>query len=409
MTWQYWLTIWLWVSPPLLANTYSLSELFRKALLFHDQYRNAEIDQQIAEKEKRDAYASVMPTLTAEASYLRRDFPQATAGFAGSNAASQLSLLQRIFQGGAEYKAIELAGNLPELAEKAKKLSKLSLFDELSGIYLEAYFQGQLVDLLARQRDILEQQVKTLSQQVQIGRSRSTDLLRAQSRRASIEAQRSSAYSELQSFRQRLRQFTGVERIQDLQEPSMPSPSYQVSSGSVATHPAILQQELLLKNARLQVAARRGEYLPNVELRGNLYFDRTGPLASSEWDVAIQANWELFSGGDTMNRVDILLFETRKIENRLQKLKNDLQVEQTRLIEKYQLDRKALQDLAKAEKMAEKNYRTFVQEEKKALVNSLEVLQATEDYLEVAKAHLLAKKQLAITRAQLALAFGETL
>lgn len=378
----------LWI--PELGFCQSLTELFQSA-----REQTAAIQErmwavEIAKEKKDQVTASVLPKLSAQSNTIWRQ--KANVGAFGQHYQhnSWVSLTQPIFQGGAEYFSLGAAKNLPEIAKLEKRQEELRIFALVAQSFYDTIRAQQELAIYREQEKTLQDQLKSLRQRARIGRSKSTDVIAAQSQLARVLAERSQVERTLVDFKRNLINLTGVKKLDLLIDPTTVD-KLQVRAewqNELHNNPQIKGNELLLKNAEKEISAARGSYLPNLDAVGNYYINRAGILQSSKWDVTLNAKWELYNGGNDSSEVRIQKLESLQLRSRLRDLKRTLSNDFRSLQEEFLLHKKAVSQMQEAVGLAEKNYKQHFKEANQGLVSDLDALRVLEDYLQIRRNYI---------------------
>lgn len=367
------------------ADAMNLKEVYEKALESAARVQDRKLSVQIAEERKSQGYARVLPTINAQSDNVWRDQANVGAFGEGYQRTSYLALSQPIFQGGSEYFSVKIAQSLPEIARLEKANEELVVFVDISRIFYEILKLKQIDKTYQEQEAALEKRVQTLIARARIGRNKQTDVLAAQSQLARTKAERVQIESQIVEMEQMLLNQIGLESVPELKDEVdiaklEPSPAWETSLMEV---PMIRAAELTLKNTERLESAATGTFLPSVDLGANYYLERAGILRESEWDVTINARWNLFSGGNDLAEKRVQNLEAKRLEAYLIENKRNLKKNYEALKKEFQIQKQVVLKLQSAVELAQKNYQQHVKEESQGLVNQLDVLRVLEEYIQV--------------------------
>ena len=367
----------------------NLKQLFSAARSYTAKLKDKAIEEEIAKKEKSKAMAGVLPSLSATSSNVWRDQADVGAFGEGYQRTSYFTLSQPLFQGGAEYYALKIAGQRPEIARLEKKNAELNLYSEVASLFYTVVRLRQNQTTYKEQEGTLFRRVTTLKQRAKIGRNKQTDVLSAESQLARVRAELSQIESQRLRYEQNLLNLTGVSELGlltddlDLNKLEVPSEWQK----TLLETPRIRATELALENSKKEVGVVRSQFLPSVDLDANYYIERSGILKDSDWDVTINAKWNLFSSGEDISEKQIKDLEVRKLENYFLEEKRNIKNDFESLTKEFLLQKAVVSKLEQAVKLAEKNYKQHIKEANQGLVSHLDVLKVLEDYLQVRQSY----------------------
>ncbi len=381
--------LWLILFLVCLGGHYSqgmtLKDAYGAALESTARVRDKSLAVKIAEEKKDQGYSRVMPSITAQSDSVWRDQANVGAFGEGYQRTSYLNLSQPLFQGGAEYFTVKNAQSLPEIARLEKAHEELVVFTDVSRIFYEILKLKQIDRTFKEQEATLEKRVQTLSARARIGRNKQTDVLAAQSQLARSIAERVQIESQIIDAEQALKNMMGVETFSEPKDDIdvtklEPSPAWDATLDQV---PMIRAAELKLKNTERLESAATTTFLPSVDLDANYYLERAGILQESEWDLTINARWNLFAGGNDLSEKRIQNLEAQRLEAYLAENKRNIKNNFAALKKEFQIQKQVVVKLQSAVELAQKNYQQHVREENQGLVNQLDVLRVLEEYIQV--------------------------
>lgn len=260
------------------------------------------------------------PNVSASALYQRND-PEISSGFPASNQAWQVSLTasQVLYAGGGVRAAV-----------KSSKLAREAALLELQAVINEAMLQVRTAFyevLLAREQikvqesnlDLLQQQLKTVSDRFEAGTVSSFEKLRAEVAVANAKAPLITARNNYRLAIEALRLAVGFRVAPaDLarKEPTflgtldfVPQRFERLAALEAArAHRPDLQRLAKLAESREEaVVSARSAFYPNVAAFGGWTL-RKGPTTSfgdsnNGWLVGLQSQWDIFDGRATQGRV----------------------------------------------------------------------------------------------------------
>jgi outer membrane protein len=382
----------LFLSSPTWAAL-SLKTAFQSARLHMETLKRSEALVNQSEELKIQARAAALPTISGVGTYTRIDPPK-TSGNSPSpflltrQYTAGLRLVQPLIRGGL-ISGYQLAKENVLLAKFQKDASELSLYQ----LVISAYFNLNIAQVDRRNVEELlkysRERVEEIRERTKIGKSRKGELVEAEAQLLSAESQYQQTLITLQQAERNFEFFTGTkaEEIGGLGEVSKLNTPMTEYLQKVRARPDILAADQQARLAERQISIAKGSHYPSVDLVGNYYFDRTGVLATSEWDVGFTVNFPLFQGGAVQSNVreavegkriaELTSSETRRAAER------DLMINYQNLVQ-LQLQLKAQK--AALEK-AEAAYRLNKKDYGFGLVTNLDVLQSLNLFIETKRAY----------------------
>jgi len=368
------------------AQAFTLEEIYKSAIENTSVIQEKKYAEDIAREQETQAIATVLPTVAAVSTNTWRDEIPAVGPFGeGYQHFGAVNLSQPLFQGGAEYYALKNAQKFPDIAKYQREQEELALYRLVGQAFYQAIRSEQDLAIYIEQQKTLGERVKTLEKRARIGRSRGTDLIAARSQLARVTAELSKVKQQIIVAKNLLKNISGLERIDQLVDNS--TPGSLSLSGSWEKHlmktPLIKANELLVQNAKREIEAARGSFLPTVDLDGNYFLDRAGILQDSKWEVTVNARWELFSGGRDASQIRIKKLQALQLEAQLNDMKRNLKNDFNSLQEEFVMHKQITKEMRQAVKLAKQNYEQHIVEANRGLVSDLEALRVLEEYLQI--------------------------
>ncbi|WP_408096296.1 TolC family protein [Peredibacter sp. HCB2-198] len=283
------------------AAPMTLKDSFEAARKNMETLKRADATVARNEETENRAKATILPNISGVGSYTRIDPPTAAGNspfLLTKQYSAALRLTQPIIRGGS-ISAYQMAKENVLLAKFQKEASELNLYQLVINSYYNLHIAQVDVQNLQEFLKLTKDRVRELRERTAIGRSRKGELVEA-------EAQEKSAESQLQagliSLKQAEATFEFYTRMSPGEIPSLGNvPKLQMSSqeylNKVKTRPDIMAVNQQVRVADRQIEVSRGGHFPSLDLTSNYYFDRTGVLASSEWDVGLAVVVPLYQGG----------------------------------------------------------------------------------------------------------------
>jgi outer membrane protein TolC len=155
----------------------------------------------------------------------------------------------------------------------------------------------------------------------------------------------------------------------------------------ILTHPSVVIAELQIQNQKDQIRADGAGYLPKIDVDGKYYLDRAGILKDSDWDVTLNASWNLYGGGSTSSSKRISVLKLQQQEAILRETTSNLRNDFLTLSKNLEQQKQINLELKNAVEINKKNYEVHRSEFDKGLVNHLDLLRVLEEYLQAQKSY----------------------
>jgi outer membrane protein len=374
-------------------STLGLKEAFESAKRNMEtlQRSNAQLKQAI--ERKNQARATLLPTLSAVGNETRIDPPNVRPGVSRAfiltrQYSAGLRLQMPLIRGGA-FSALQTRREEILLSEFQKNANELTLYQ----LVVSAYYGVVLAKLdLENLKELLkfsQERQKELETLTEVGRSRKTELVQAQTQALAAETQYRQGEMVLQESMENFEFYTGIKAEQLEAFGHLPKELPRLSEflDKLKQRPDLKArlQEVVIADKKLEVS--KGGHYPNVDLVSNYYFDRTGILQTSEWDVAVVVNFPLFQGG----LVNAQIRESTE-SKRIAQLSSDETIRTARrdmvvLYQNYLQMQEQLETMNKALKKAEEAYRLNLKDYRYGQVSNLEVLQSLNLFVETKRSY----------------------
>ena len=232
----------------------TLEECYAKALHKSETVaQQGELANQAGEK-MYQAMGGLLPSITGSAGYQREEStPRTTGKPVPDQPTVKITASQPLFRGGREYFAVQQAGKLADAQKASGRQSELTLFRDLAQGFYAVISAEQDLAGLATQMTAYDERIKELRNRERLGRSRTSEILSAQSARASLQAQQEQLKGQLAVARETLSFLTGLENIVALAD-SSPSATVIEPLGNylagINTRPDVLAASLKSAAAR---------------------------------------------------------------------------------------------------------------------------------------------------------------
>lgn len=365
----------------------TLKEAFEASKLNMENLKRAGaiIDQ--AEERKTRARAALLPTISGVGNETRIDKPSAS----GVNSAfvltrqysAGLRLTQPLLRGGS-LSAYQLADEDILLSKFQKNATELNLYQLVINAYYNLFMAEVDLKNIKELNRLSQERVKELRSRTSVGRSRKGELVQAEAQLLTSQSSIQNSEINLVNSQANFEFFTGMKPVGLAELTLMPRELEDIANylNKVQDRPDIRarRQEINLAEKRIGVA--KGGHYPQLDLISNYYFDRTGVLATSEWDVAVVVNVPLFQGGGVQAGVREQVEIKRVAELDALQTKRAAERDLTILYRNFLQIQGQLDTLKHAVTKAEEGYKLNRRDYQNGQATNLDVLQSLNVFIE---------------------------
>jgi len=358
----------------------TLEECYARALAKSESVaQQGELSKQAGEK-MFQAVGGLLPSLSGSAGYQREEASSRSNGKPVPDQPTvKITAAQPLFRGGREYFALRQAGKLADAQKAAEQQSELSLFRDLAGAFFAVISAEQDLAGLATQMDAYDERIKELRNRERLGRSRTSEILSAQSARAALLAQQEQLKGQMAITRETLSFLTGLDQDAPLADSAPSATVIEPLDGylhGIVERPDVQAASLKSEAAHDGLWVARCALLPSLDLTGNYYLQRTGISSDVKWDAQLALTVPLFAGGANLSRIreaSSVDRQTSMEKSRIYRLaEQDIRIAFTRV----QTDLAQVEALSAAADLAERNYQEQSSDYRLGLVTNLDVMQA---------------------------------
>lgn len=369
----------------------TLKESFEAARLNMESIKRADSAIEISQEQKNRARAAVLPTINGVGSYTKIDPPDAAGAspfLLTRQYSAAIRLTQPLLRGGT-VSAYQLAKENILLAKYRKDATEINLYQ----LVINAYFNLNIAQLDLKNVDELmkfsRERVKEIRERTSIGRSRKGELVEAEAQLLRAESQYQQSLIGLQEAEATFQFYTKMtpgEVVVPAESPKL-SGTLEEYLIKVRSRPDILAIRQQTRVADQQVSIAKGGHYPSVDLTSNYYFDRTGVLATSEWDVGVAVIIPLFQGGGVAAGVREAVESKRIAELTSSETQRAAERDLTINYRNLELLQEQLKSLKGALAKAEEAYRLNKKDYQYGLVTNLDVLQSLNSFIETKRSY----------------------
>ncbi len=369
----------------------SLKESFEAARLNMESIKRAESAVDISQENKTQARAAVLPTISGVGSYTKIDPPDAAGAspfLLTRQYSAAIRLTQPILRGGT-VSAYQVAKESVLLAKYQKDATEINLYQ----LVINAYYNLNIAQMDLKNVDELlkysRERVKEIRERTTIGRSRRGELVEAEAQLLTAESQYQQSLISLNQAERTFEFYTRVKPgdLGELSDVPKLNSSLEEYVSKVRSRPDILATVQQTRVASGLVEVSKGAHYPSVDLTSNYYFDRTGILATSEWDVGVAVIIPLFQGGGVQSGVREAVEAKRIAEltssETLRAAERDVAINFQNLVQLQEQLKSLKQALAKAEEAYRLNKKDYTY----GLVTNLDVLQSLNMFIETKRSY----------------------
>lgn len=401
------------VPPP--PGPFNLTTCYELAVLRSETLGLREEDVRVAQARYWQALGGILPqihSLTEQDLQNKAGFP-ATSG-SGSGAGkdrftTRIHVAQPLFQGFREFNAAAAARADIETQKQTAKRFRQTLYRDVADVFYQILmFEGDL-RVLAEVEEALDQRIVELGKRVRLGKSRSSELLAAQTDLASTRVLVEQARGLLGASRELLAFLTGLKaemlKLKDTQK-APTAEALEAFLGGAGERPDILAAIEAERSATRQLSVAKGGHWPTIAVEGDYYL-KQHPQSPLTWDIALTCDLPLFEGG---------IIEAQVREQKARLRQSTLSLEQIRRESERDV-RTAYNDfiaasaqwlrLEEACKISSQNYDLQQQDYRLGISNNLDVLTALRQMEEARRQRYDAEMQMRTNLIRLHVAAGD--
>jgi len=407
------------VSPSTTAVT--LQECYARARQISETVGISAENTRLVQEEYRAQVGSVLPHID----WIKSQFYQQninSASNAGAGGATNSSFIptqplsyfqiqQPIFAGFRDWDVIAITKSQQEQARLNQQSTDLQILTDVATAFYASYTLQDQISVLLETRKLNQNQVDQLDKWVNIGRSRPSDLLSAQTQLASIDAQIEDTRRILAESRHLLLFLTGVPADVPLtdQEPAAPALTLDEALSRAGKRPDVLSSVEALHQTELNIRFQRGGHLPTLSAVGRYYTERIGFLSDIRWDATFLLDVPLYEGGSTQALVQQARSQEIIAQLTLGRLKRDVDRQVRTAYDDLSHAFSEVQAYDKAVALAQKNYSVQQKENRLGVTTNLELLQLLTNMQNILGQSLVSRANARLDDILLRVAMGESL
>jgi outer membrane protein len=396
----------------------TLAECYQKARQISENIGISAENYRLLQAQYRAQLGSILP----HADWIKSQYYQDSSNTSGPNGATGSSLLavqplsyfqlqQPIFAGFRDWAVVDITKSQQEQAKLNQVLTDLQLLSDVAtAFYASLTLQDQLA-VFREIRKLNQDQVDQLNHWVNVGRSRPSEVLSAETQLASVDAQIEDTLRSLAQSRHLLVFLTGVPADVPLKDdpPEPPALTLDEAVNRSGKRPEIMSAAEGVHQADLNLRYARGGHFPTIGFLGRYYTERVGFLSDVRWDANITLDVPLYEGGSTQAQVREARSQQIIAQLTLSRTKRDVERGVRTAYDELTHAFSEAQAYDKAVQLAAKNYEVQKKEYRLGMINNLELLQLLTNMQNVRGQWLISRANAKLDDVRLRVSMGEGL
>ncbi len=324
---------------------------------------------------------------------------------------SYFLLQQPIFGGFRDWYAASIAKSQREQARINQHLTDLQLLSDVAEAFYVTYALQDNLLVLQETRKLNQDQINQLKRWTDIGRSRPSEVLSAETQAASMDAQIEDTRRSWIQARHVLLYLTGVPADVPLIDPDHAEPPFTLEQALLRAgkRPEILSAIEFVRQAEYGRKFARGGHLPTLGLMGRYYTERVGFLEDIDWDVTFALDVPILAGGTTQAAVRAARSQEIIARLQLSRTQRIVEREVRMAYDNYNHSLIKLAAYDKAVLLAQDNYQTQKKEYRLGITSNLDLLRLLSDTQELRRQTLASRAGAKLDDIRLRIAMGEGL
>lgn len=399
--------------PAASTSAITLQECYARAKHISETIGISAENTRLLQAQYRAEIGSVLPHID----WIKQQFYQEAGGTAGGGSPLQTQPLsyfqatQPIFAGFRDWAVIEIAKSQQLQSKFNERLTNLQLLSDVSTAFYAAYTAQDSLAVLQQVRKLNQDQVEQLNHWVNIGRSRSSEVLSAQTQMATLDAQIADTQRTQTEARHLLLFLTGVPADVPLKDdpPAIPSLTLDEALGRAGSRPELLSAAEALHQAELGIRYARGAHYPTLGATGRYYTERVGFLTDVRWDATFTLDVPLYEGGSSQALVRASRSQEIIAQLTLARTKRDVERDVRTTYDNLTKAVFEMEAYNKAVELADKNYAVQQKEYRLGTITNLDLLQLLTNMQNVRGQWLVSRANARLDDIRFRIAMGEGL
>ncbi|MFZ5802234.1 MAG: TolC family protein [Candidatus Omnitrophota bacterium] len=293
---------------------------------------------------------------------------------------------QPIFQGFKAYGALRGAGSLRKQRKAELRWAESLLFEDVTAAFYALLYYRKDLELIKEISALFDKRLEELTERERIGRSRTSELVSARSRKSMLLAEQARVQGLLDVMRYMLEFLTGIDidPTAVVDDDLAKTPVYPLDEHLKKTYerPDVSALEQSRRVAWQNVIVTQSGLWPKATLEHNQYLDRTSFQSGIDWDLLIRIDVPIFQGTGAVGRLKDAWSEWNKSKLHESLGKREAGLETSQAYSKWLHAKDEYAALEIAVKDADENYKLQEDEYRRNLVSNLDVLAALQGLFE---------------------------
>lgn len=401
------ITIAFFLSGPFYAQAQNRAqtraELEQKLLSTNEELKSLEKEISAQENLKKSTYSAFLPSLNAVGGLARiktdAEIEKGQVGYLQGSA--------NLFAGFKDKASFDIQKKKVELSRLTYELKMRAAKEELTEVLTSMIGLHQIEKILDEEYSITQKQKQMAARKVNAGLTSQVDNYEFNLRESEIEIQRRNIAREHDVVHQKLNALFNQEitdtELSNLTFASTGTLAKDLNLTAYANHPLVQKAKIDEEIAQSEKSSATAAFLPKIDL--SYSFGRLTPTEAevkyNESEVALLITIPLFSGFDSYHKSKASVaalagkeHEKNQVILNIKSQFEQLKLRATELVELYQIvDKKLLN--------AEKYYNLTLEEYKRGVKNSPDLVGATERFFDSKKKKIEIQKELELVQVQL--------
>jgi outer membrane protein len=306
-----------------------------------------------------------------------------TEGQRNYQSQSNVTMNYTIFNGGQNWNNVGASARA--IAAKKQTLARdyQTIYQDVAqAFYNVLQFEGDMAveaDLI----DALRARVDDLKNRVNLGRSRPSELLQAQTDLANAKVTYESQRGSMNTAMETVAFYTGVPSAKLVLKDTQPFPSVQQLDAYLAQSPSrpdVLAQVETMKQSERQLASAIGQYFPTITAQGNFLASQDPVSNNIDATMTIEASMPIFDGGLIAGQVHQNHELVRQNRLNIEQLQRTADQDTRTAYANFDAAVAQIIVLREAATLAAKDFEAQVDDYRRGVVSNLDVLTALQDY-----------------------------
>jgi outer membrane protein len=296
---------------------------------------------------------------------------------------SHVQMTYTIFNGGQNWNNV--GASSAAIAAKKQTLARdyQTIYQDVAQAFYNALeYEGDMnveADLI----DALSARVDDLRDRVNLGRSRPSELLQAQTDLANAKFTYEQQRGSLNAAKETVAFYTGIPsanlKLKDTQEfPSAAQLEYYVHHSG--TRPDVLSQLESLRQAERNLSVAEGQLLPTITANGDFLASQDPATNNIDATMTLEASMPIFDGGLIAGQIHQNHEMVRQSRLNVEQLQRTADQDTRTAYANFDASVAQVVVLREAAQLAAKNFEAQVDDYRRGVVANLDVLTALQDY-----------------------------